>query len=350
MRPINSDPPSINEVGETHSYEYFLIRIFDARRRVPKRGLEHERGAVRGPPAAHARDVRGVGVFWNARLRRETLLEIEKTPSGFSARRRLPTYRLPPFFLLSVFLLSAFAFAEERSRRRSHFCVHRPRGDGRKNGGGGASVDRGAHGVFQSRRRVLATAPRRLRRSIAARALSKYGASAAVFSPGVVSSNTSSVSARVTRLNETVSVVRSTETPVTHERLVTERHGALAAPSPATIAAQTLEDDDADARSAAASPFGVASSPGLATPPSAFAASASSSATAVSSGSAAGSGGHVFSGSQDVFSSRRRVVARAEAFSFSFVARDFAADALDFGFFDLPGTRARARAAARGAS
>ena len=208
-----------------------------------------------------------------------------------------------------------------------------------------ASVDRGAHGVFQSRRRVLATAPRRLRRLVA-RAL-RVGASA---SPGVVSSNTSSVSARVTRLNETVSVVRSTETPVTHERLVTERHGALAAPSPATIAAQTLEDDDADARSAAASPFGVASSPGLATPPSALTASASSSATAVSSGSAAGSGGHVFSGSQDVFSSRRRVVARAEAEAFSFVARDIAADALDFGFFALPGTRVRARAAARGAS
>ena len=222
--------------------------------------------------------------------------------------------------------------------------------DGRKNGGGGASVDRGAHGVFQSRRRVLLFSERRAASAVSSRARSRVGASAAVFSPGVVSSNTSSVSARVTRLNETVSVVRSTETPVTHERLVTERHGALAAPSPATIAAQTLEDDDADARSAAASPFGVASSPGLATPPSAFAASASSSATAVSSGSAAGSGGHVFSGSQDVFSSRRRVVARAEAFSFSFVARDFAADALDFGFFDLPGTRVRTRAAARGAS
>merc|ERR1719498_712130 len=124
-----------------------IERIARGIRRGIRRRPERERRAVRRPPAAHARNV---FLFCtsrneNARARRETLLGVEETRRRGVRKRRLSRP------------------AAQRARRRSHLCVHLRRGAGGARGGGGAGVESQTHGVFQSRRRSLATAPHRLR-------------------------------------------------------------------------------------------------------------------------------------------------------------------------------------------
>ena len=193
--------------------QYFLIRIFSPA--APARARARTRSRARTARGTRAGCARCRSLL-NARLGAKHSSK-SKTPSG--SPRVVSDDRLPPFFLSPFSSLSAFAFAEERSRRRAIFRPS-PARRGRAAAAARASTaartasSRAAAASSQrrpppppSRARALSLAPPRL----------------------PVSSNTSSVSARVTRLNGTVSVVRS---PKPRSRGLSHgRHGALAAPA-----------------------------------------------------------------------------------------------------------------------